>query len=84
MAKLTRKQLASLNSIRFNLQRAMDYIYSERTLVCAEKSTATTTLDFTRKVDGVVCCEIEKEYGSHLCGLKDAMRQLDNFEKMNT
>lgn len=84
MAKLTRKQLASLNSIRVNLQRAMDYIYSEQTLVCAKRSAATTTLDFTRKADGVVCCEMEKEYGSHLCGLRDAMKRLNDFEKMNT
>ena len=77
--KLTRKQRAALESVLYDAERARAYIFSDDTAVAHVQKQATTTRDFTRKADGRVLYEVEKAYGSHLCGLPDAVEKLKAF-----
>ena len=75
--KLTRKAKAHLNQLLHHAQRALDYIHSEDVAVC-RRSMGTTTLDYARP-DGKFLYEIEKSYGSDLCGLEMAIAGLKEF-----
>jgi hypothetical protein len=78
MAKLTLKQRGALNSILMDASRANAYIMSPETAVCYRKDRSTTTLDYTRP-DGAVLTEAQREYGSLLCRLPEAIRKLQAF-----
>ena len=78
MAKLTRKQIASLESILRNFTQAQAYLMADDIAVCRKGGAATTTLHYTRQ-DGSVLYEVNKNCGSQLCQLQEGMRQLLNF-----
>jgi hypothetical protein len=77
MAKLTKRQRGELERIRYDLKRALDYINAPNTAVCRIGGPATTTLHMTRQLDGRVFMEVNKEIGSHLCGLGEGLRKVD-------
>lgn len=79
MAKLTKKQQKELAGILATLKRGMEYVYSEHTAVCHVSSFASTTLHYTRKMDDRILYEVEREYGSELCYLKEAAKRLERF-----
>ena len=79
MAKLTKVQRRTLERVLHDLRRAVCYIDRPDTAVCAVKSQATTTLDFTRASDTRVLYEVRKEYGSDLCGATTALGELERF-----
>ena len=78
MANLTRKQIESLEAVLYHAKRAEKYIYSPGVAV-AIRSHGTTALDYKRDVDNKALYEVEKEYGSDLCGLRDAIQRLERF-----
>lgn len=77
MANLTRKQRASLESVLYHIKRAEKYLYSPDTAI-ARRSHGTTTLDYVR-ADGKALYEVDKEIGSDLCGIRDAIQYLERF-----
>jgi hypothetical protein len=79
MAKLTKAQRIALGHIRYDLARGAEYLREQSTFIGRKKSAATTTIDFSRPSDGVAVCEIEKEYGSNLCGVFSALESLDRL-----
>jgi hypothetical protein len=78
MAKLTQKQRHVLENIRYHLQRANIYLREDSVVVCRKCEVATTTLHLTRK-DGLVLHPIDKEIGSDLTGLYQALQDLTYF-----
>lgn len=76
--KLTKKATARLDRILAHLNRARAVIDDAGTVVARRTTEATTTLHF-KNAAGESCVEINKEYGSDLCGLQDAHRLLLNI-----
>jgi hypothetical protein len=81
MGKLTKRQRRELELIRLDLVRAKDFIMNDRVAVCRVGGPATTTLHMERKLDGKVFYEINRDYGSNLCGLEEGIRKLDRMLK---
>lgn len=79
MAKLTNKQYEQLAQIKYHLNRASRYLLNDSTAVAHRSDRSTTTLDYVRALDGKVLYEVQKEYGSDLCGIWDAIKKLDLF-----
>ena len=77
MAKLTRVQTTAIERALYHVKRAERYIMSDSVAV-AHRSRGTTTLDYTR-ADGKALYEVEKAYGSDLCGLFDAIKGLERL-----
>ena len=76
--KLTRKQVDALGRVLGDMERAWGYLVAEDTAVCIRGSFASTTLHYAR-ADGRTMYEVEREYGSHLCGLPSAIKRLRAF-----
>lgn len=74
--KIQAKVRRELQLIELDLKRAMDYLAREDTALCKVGGVATTTLHMTRKLDGKIFYEVNKEIGSQLCGLAEGMRKL--------
>ena len=80
MAKLTKKDRAALESVLQNAERAERYIMREDIAVCrVGKQPATTTREFTRSCDDRKLYEVERAYGSDLCGMQTAIGKLRDF-----
>jgi hypothetical protein len=74
-----------LELVLLDLQRAMDFIKDERTAVCRVGfGMATTTLHMTRPSDSKIFYEINKHYGSQLCGLEEGMHKLRRMLEADT
>lgn len=82
MPKLTAAQVRSIETVLYHLDRASNFIHTDRTVLAIKKSRATTTLDFLLP-DGTAATEIDKHIGSDLCGLQDGIEYLKNFLTMN-
>lgn len=76
--KLTRKQRQTLETALHHAKRAEKYVFKPDIAVCHRRTTATTTMDYAR-LDGKALFEVEREYGSDLCGLRDAVKILERF-----
>jgi hypothetical protein len=79
MSKLTRAQRATLSAALGHIAAARDYIMGERTAVCAVASAATTTLHYTRPIDGRILYEVERSYGSNLCQINTGIAALERL-----
>jgi len=77
--KLTNKAKKELNIALQHLKRSFDYIHSPDIAVARRKSSRTTTEDYWRLGDGKALIEVNKQCGSDLCGLEDAIFHLSNF-----
>ena len=77
MAKLTVKQRDTLTQALYDATRARDYIMSENIAVCRRGDSA-PALTYSRS-DGATLAEVTKDYGSHLCGINEAIRTLRAF-----
>ncbi len=75
--KMTGKVRNELELVLLDLKRARDYLAKESIAVCHKGGTATTTLHMTRKLDGAIFYEVNKEIGSNLTGLAEGIRKLD-------
>lgn len=73
---MLKRDRRELELILLDLQRAFDFIRSDRIAICRTGLNPTTTLHMTRPMDGKVFYEINKEIGSQLCGLEEGMRKL--------
>jgi len=69
MSHLTGKQKRQIQRAIDHLDRAIEFIRSPRVAVAIREKMATTTLHYTRALDGAILYEIDKEIGSDLCGL---------------
>lgn len=78
MSKLTKAQVRALESVLYHAKRADRYLNLADTAVCLRASVASTTLHYSR-ADGQALYEVQKEYGSDLCGMSDAIRILEQF-----
>lgn len=80
MATLTNKQLFELEGIAANLSRGINFIKSDRIgFAYLQNRPATTTSDY-QSMDGKRSASMmEKSYGSDLCGLYDALKELQEF-----
>lgn len=89
MAKLTRAQRKAAEGALASLDRAVEYLMSDRVAVCLRRGAATTVLDFTRNPVPEACqtetdrrlghyalTEVAKDIGSELCLFRDAQRHL--------
>jgi hypothetical protein len=77
--RLTNKARAELRAVLRNAERARAYIHADSTAVCRRDRAATTTLHYSRRSDGAVLYEVERAYGSDLCGLDVAIERLGSF-----
>jgi len=78
MANLTRKQRESLETILYHAKRAERYVRQPNISIARKGGMASTTLHCVNQ-QGTVLYEVDKEIGSDLCGLYDAVRSLDRF-----
>ena len=78
MANLTRKQRQSLETILYHAKRAEKYIKQPTVAIARKGGMASTTLHCVNQ-QGTVLYEIDKEIGSDLVGLYDAVRSLERF-----
>jgi hypothetical protein len=78
MATLTRKQRESLETVLYHAKRAERYLKQPSIAIAKKGGMATTTLHCVNQ-QGTVLYELDKEIGSDLCGLYDAVRSLDRF-----
>lgn len=80
MAALTNKQQHELECIVGNLTRGINFIKSDRIgFAFLQDRPATTTSDY-QTLDGKRSASMmEKSYGSDLCGLYHALRDLQEF-----
>ncbi|HBV8260659.1 TPA: hypothetical protein MD699_005480 [Klebsiella pneumoniae] len=80
MAALTNKQVFELEDIAGSLARGIKFIKSDRIgFAFLQDRPATTTSDY-QTLDGKRSASMmEKSYGSDLCGLYDALRDLQEF-----
>ncbi len=79
---LSKKQQLDLDEILRHANRAMDYLLRQDIAICrARNGLPSTTLDFTRPSDDRVLYEVEKTYGSDLCGLHDVIRLTQWFKQ---
>lgn len=76
MAKLTKAQRAAIERALYDAKRAFRYVMADGIAVARKDTKATTTLHYSRS-DGASLYEVEKHYGSDLCGLADAIRRLE-------
>lgn len=77
--KLTNKVRRELELVILDLKRARDYLAKDTIAVCHKGGVATTTLHMTRKMDGAIFYEVNKELGSNLTGLCEGLRKLDRM-----
>ncbi len=77
--KLTRKDRNALESVLYHAKRALTYIEKPSIAVCHRDTVASTTLHYSRHSDGAVLYEVEKSYGSDLCGLRDTVTRLERI-----
>ena len=76
--KLTKKATRELEAVLRGVDRARDYIMNDRIAVCRRDKLASTALHYTRD-DNAALLEVAKEYGSDLCMLGTAQKQLLEF-----
>jgi hypothetical protein len=76
MAKLTRKQRATIEKALRNAERASAYIHGKDIAVCRREHLATTALHYSRQSDAACLYEVERSYGSDLVGLQVAIETL--------
>lgn len=79
MARLTKADRKTLADALRNAERAANYVFSDHIAVARVSNTATTTLDFKRECDDRTLYEVEREYGSDLCGLRNAIDILGHY-----
>lgn len=79
MARLTKAQTHALRRVLRNAERAQAYIMAPETAVARRASSATTSLHYRRESDGACLYEVERSYGSDLCGLETALGFLRDF-----
>lgn len=79
--KLSKATKNNINEVIVDLRKGINYIKSEKTALCRKDKTATTTLHFTRKCDNAVLYELNKDIGSELNYIYNA---LCNLEKLLT
>ena len=83
MGRLTGKQVQTIENALYHLDRATRYIFAPQNAVCVRGTRADTTLHYTR-ADGQTMYEVQREYGSDLCGIRDARRALQAMLDLNT
>jgi hypothetical protein len=76
MAKLTKLQRQHVDRALYHAKRAHAYLFANDTVICRRAAMATTTLHYVRSADGAAVYEVGKCYGSDLCGLDDAIKEL--------
>jgi hypothetical protein len=74
--KHTKKHIQELESIRANLVRGIEYLKEPRIIICTQVGGG-TTLAYHRQSDGTTIEPVNKEYGSNITGLYEALRKLD-------
>jgi hypothetical protein len=80
MPHLTKKQVAELERVVYDLERALKYIGQNDLVVARETRLACMPEHtFVRKSDGIVFGSLNKEVGSGLCGLGMGLRDLRSF-----
>lgn len=77
--KLQARTRKELELVLLDLKRALDYVRKPETAVCHKGGVATTALHMTRRMDGAVFYEVNKEIGSNLTGLAEGIRKLENL-----
>ena len=82
MQKLTNKSLDELESILKRMERGINYLMKNETVICSRKPMKTTTLDFNLP-DGSVATEVCKDIGSELCLLFIAQKDLKDIIARN-
>jgi hypothetical protein len=78
MANLTCKQRQSLETILYHAKRAERYIKQPTIAIARKGGIPSTTLHCVNQ-QGTVLYEIDKEIGSDITGLYDAVRSLERF-----
>jgi hypothetical protein len=78
MATLTCKQRTALEAILYHAKRAERYIKQPTVAIARKGGMASTTLHCVNQ-QGTVLYEIDKEIGSDIVGLYDAVRSLERF-----
>jgi hypothetical protein len=76
--KLLKRDRASLETVRGQLERAAAFMADERTVLCRRKRMATTTLDFTNQ-QGEICCQIDSGIGSEFALFWSALHNLKSL-----
>lgn len=76
---MLKRDRRELELIMLDLRRAADYLAKQDVAVCRVGGQVTTTLHMTRKMDGKIFYEVNKEVGSNLCGLQEGMRKLERM-----
>jgi hypothetical protein len=79
MARLTNRDRQVLRTILADAERAQRYLDRPDLAVAYKGGAATTTLHYTRAIDGAVLYELDKAHGSDLIGLPLAIRALAEF-----
>lgn len=78
MAKLTRRQTGDLEYVLRNLECAQSFLNQHDVSVARKSKLAITTLHYTR-ADGNTLYEIDKQIGSDLTGIGNAVGALRAF-----
>lgn len=81
MAKLTKDQKFTISNALYHARRALRYVNSPNVaigVIGTDPRNATTTLHFKRE-DGHHFYQLEKEIGSDLCGLSQAVSILERM-----
>lgn len=76
MYKMQVRTRRELELVMLDLKRALDYLRKDTVAVCHKGGVATTTLHMTRKLDGAVFYEMNKEIGSNITGLEMGIAKL--------
>lgn len=84
MAKLTKAQASALRHILDHISRGQAFIMSERIAVARRADQATTTAHYVRAQDGACLYELDKEIGSELTLIHNAVEKLNSFIEVNT
>ncbi len=78
--RLTKKQTQTLQRILRHLERGERYVFGDRVRVCRVDTVASTTRHYTRADgEGEILYPVERQYGSDLCALDTASKELAAF-----
>ena len=76
MGTMTKKDRRAVETALDDAERAFAYIHRDDVAVCRVGSEATTSIHYSRKMDGRVLYEVERGYGSDLCRLEECIKAL--------
>jgi len=82
MANLNKKQIQSIESILFDLEKAEKFLLKETTIIAVERS-VTSDKENTWKSGDRVATTFNKNVGNDLCYLYNAKERLNLFLKSN-